>query len=580
MGLLIKDDYFHLIREDNLDIITGDDDALLLVAEASGESEMQSYLNARYDTEALFFDTLSYDISAAFGVGDFYELDAAAWEEGVIYEVGDLVSFTDGCVYKVIQETTGVEAPVVDFTTSPAAATGTITTIGDGSETAASGTVTMVGTSDSVASETFSVTQSFDYAGDFMTIAGATFSVTDIGYAPDVPSLKTAAFNLVNLINTDPVASLLVKATYLAPTYTTSLKVEALLPGVAGNSIDCFLTNPSGYSAFGGGYIGSPTNTLRGGADGVYGGDELVVNGTTITEGVDWDDQGTSALNAAAVKDAINGIPALSSVLTATVLGSIITVTSNTTGPAGNLITLATGADGGTPSMVVSGPFLTGGDESDYLGDIIEIGGTTLTEGVDWTKDVDSSVSALNLRTAINANPTISALVVATSVGTVITLTAVAVDATGNSISMGIVQDNGSPSVSLSGGFLTGGDNGGLAIDDYYEKWGIKSGLYTVILAGAGLKPADPLVATLGDTREALIKRFLIDIVIYEIHSRINPRKIPEFRITRRDDAIQWLMSVADPRSGVDPGFAEKVFEDNQDAMITYGSNDKLRHGY
>ena len=49
---------------------------------------------------------------------------------------------------------------------------------------------------------------------------------------------------------------------------------------------------------------------------------------------------------------------------------------------------------------------------------------------------------------------------------------------------------------------------------------------------------------TAGDTRNALIKMYLIDLTLYHLHSRINPRNIPELRLTRRDEAITWLKMV------------------------------------
>jgi len=47
-----------------------------------------------------------------------------------------------------------------------------------------------------------------------------------------------------------------------------------------------------------------------------------------------------------------------------------------------------------------------------------------------------------------------------------------------------------------------------------------------------------------GDTRDQLIKMHLIDLTLYHLHSRINPRNIPELRLTRRDEAIAWLKMV------------------------------------
>ena len=68
-----------------------------------------------------------------------------------------------------------------------------------------------------------------------------------------------------------------------------------------------------------------------------------------------------------------------------------------------------------------------------------------------------------------------------------------------------------------------------------------------------GTLPSNTTFYTPGDTRNALVKRHVIDITLYELHSRINPRNIPELRIQRRDDAIKYLMNVADPRKNINP---------------------------
>lgn len=83
-----------------------------------------------------------------------------------------------------------------------------------------------------------------------------------------------------------------------------------------------------------------------------------------------------------------------------------------------------------------------------------------------------------------------------------------------------------------------------------------------------------------GDTRNALALRYLVDIILYEIHCRINPRNIPEHRIQRRDDAVKWLKAVSDPRNNVNPNFPEKDFGDKSGTDITWNSNEKQSHYY
>lgn len=85
---------------------------------------------------------------------------------------------------------------------------------------------------------------------------------------------------------------------------------------------------------------------------------------------------------------------------------------------------------------------------------------------------------------------------------------------------------------------------------------------------------------TSGDTRSALILRFLIDVVLYEIHCRINPRNIPEHRIQRRDDAIKWLKGCADPRGNINPNLPLVDHGDKKGVDIVWNSNEKQSHYY
>lgn len=71
-----------------------------------------------------------------------------------------------------------------------------------------------------------------------------------------------------------------------------------------------------------------------------------------------------------------------------------------------------------------------------------------------------------------------------------------------------------------------------------------------------------------GDSRNKLIMAHLIDMTLYHLHSRINPRNIPEFRIARRDDAINYLKMIAAGKITIDL----PLITPEQGANITYGS--------
>lgn len=53
------------------------------------------------------------------------------------------------------------------------------------------------------------------------------------------------------------------------------------------------------------------------------------------------------------------------------------------------------------------------------------------------------------------------------------------------------------------------------------------------------------IFAATGTERNALLMMYMIDITLYHIHSRVNPRQVPEIRFVRYEAAITWLKSVS-----------------------------------
>jgi len=53
------------------------------------------------------------------------------------------------------------------------------------------------------------------------------------------------------------------------------------------------------------------------------------------------------------------------------------------------------------------------------------------------------------------------------------------------------------------------------------------------------------IFATTGTDRNALLVMYAVDILLYHLHSRINPSQIPDLRIERYNNAIEWLKAVA-----------------------------------
>lgn len=82
------------------------------------------------------------------------------------------------------------------------------------------------------------------------------------------------------------------------------------------------------------------------------------------------------------------------------------------------------------------------------------------------------------------------------------------------------------------------------------------------------------------DPRDALLKRMLIDLTLYDLHARIKPRQIPEHRVQLRDDAIKLLRDAADPRKNITLDLPLIDHGDKSGVDLTYGGNDKLSHSY
>ena len=102
--------------------------------------------------------------------------------------------------------------------------------------------------------------------------------------------------------------------------------------------------------------------------------------------------------------------------------------------------------------------------------------------------------------------------------------------------------------------------------------WGVGVA-YSVI---AGTKPTDVTKWTKGDNRNQQIVLYYIDIALYHLHSRINPRNIPQLRGLRYEEAIKWLKMVASGSITADL----KEINPEQGVSIRWGSNTKNSNHY
>lgn len=98
MRFLIEQDYNTLIKADKLDVIIGDDCTVLRAAESAAQSEVESYLSNRFDTEKVFNPVMDYSETAAFDFLSRIYLDAEPFSITKTYVAGELTK-KDNKVY-------------------------------------------------------------------------------------------------------------------------------------------------------------------------------------------------------------------------------------------------------------------------------------------------------------------------------------------------------------------------------------------------------------------------------------------------------------------------------------------------
>lgn len=79
-----------------------------------------------------------------------------------------------------------------------------------------------------------------------------------------------------------------------------------------------------------------------------------------------------------------------------------------------------------------------------------------------------------------------------------------------------------------------------------------------------------------GDTRSQQLVTYAVDIALYHVHSRIAPRNVPDLRVKRYDDAIDWLKKCG--RGDVTPAIPVK--QPKQGGRIRFGGSIKNINSY
>ncbi len=83
-----------------------------------------------------------------------------------------------------------------------------------------------------------------------------------------------------------------------------------------------------------------------------------------------------------------------------------------------------------------------------------------------------------------------------------------------------------------------------------------------------------------GTERNALIVMYLVDMVVYHLHSNISPENTPEIRYIRYKAAINWLADVS--RGKLTPQLPETKTEESEEDSLDFqgGSNPKVSERY
>lgn len=87
-----------------------------------------------------------------------------------------------------------------------------------------------------------------------------------------------------------------------------------------------------------------------------------------------------------------------------------------------------------------------------------------------------------------------------------------------------------------------------------------------------GTLPSDNTYWTYGDNRNQQVKVYMIDVCLYHLHSNINPRNIPQLRIDRYNNALNWCKMVN--RGEITANLPEILPVQGQ--VISTESNEKL----
>lgn len=210
-----------------------------------------------------------------------------------------------------------------------------------------------------------------------------------------------------------------VTGVHIATTTTTSTGTAVAIAAAINSTVENVIATVSGSSvivtcAAGGTFcnnyvMNSTTNTFTvatakftGGADNAI----FTLNGVPFTANKDWVPAAVSSNTAIAIKNSINVVPGVG-VVASTSTSTTVLLTATNTGTIPNTYTLTAS----TGALTIKNPTFQGGQDPAYL----NIQGQTLLQGREWFVGTSSVTASTSIVAAINSNPTLNQIVIATA---------------------------------------------------------------------------------------------------------------------------------------------------------------------
>lgn len=215
----------------------------------------------------------------------------------------------------------------------------------------------------------------------------------------------------------------------------------------------------------------------------------FTLNGYQLVKGDLWSATSSSATTAANICSAINNYGATNTTFSAsTTSAGVCTITTISSGTFSNTYTLTSSSQA---ALSAGGATFSGGQNHGFL----VINGTTLVEGTDFTAVTSSHVTAGNIKNAINANATLSAIVVAATSTTLGVVSATSTNV-GSSTNYGWFSNNNS-TITMSNHGLYGGTDSDVASNVFTKaSHGLTTALPVLFTTTSGTPPQNLVAGT------------------------------------------------------------------------------------